>query len=129
MAQAAPAWERGHLGRFPSGRDARAPRDKAARLGKRAHYPKVSYVARFDAAMGGIDEETEPGNAVLHRCDLRLGMHAEPEGGQARDEGVLPAPQLAFAVAEQGYVVYVAQVSRAVQCTPDKVIERIEIAI
>lgn len=43
---------------------------------------KMLHVASFDLAVVGVDEKAEPGDAMLHRRDLRLGMDGEPERGR-----------------------------------------------
>ena len=38
---------------------------------------KVVHIAGFDPAVLGIHEKPEPGNAILHWRDLRLGIYSE----------------------------------------------------
>ncbi len=87
-------------------------------------------VARFDKAMGGINNEAQPRDAVCDGNDLRrAGVHRQPQAREKINETALPFIQLALAVAEQGEIINVTQISRATQFALNKPIERREINV
>lgn len=72
--------------------------------------PRVTHLACFDPAVRGVDNEPQPGNPVTDRRHLGLRVKRESECAQAVNPRLLPAPQFAFAVAEQGHIVHIAQI-------------------
>ena len=77
----------------------------------------LAHFASLQAAVVGVDDEAQPRDAVRHRHDLGAVVDGQAQRLQAVDDGGLPAPQLALAVAEQCQVVHVAQVGGAAQLT------------
>lgn len=66
-------------------------------------------------AVGRVDDEAQPGDTVFHRHDSGFGMYAQAQCRQPLDDGPLPAPQLALAVADQRQIVHIAQIALAAQ--------------
>lgn len=96
---------------FREGDAALAPGVEAIRKPPRG----VDCFAGLQAAVRGVDDEAEPGDAGGDWLDLSgLGVNGEAEGLKAFDDGLLPGPQLLLAIGEQGHVIDIAQVGGAV---------------
>ena len=74
--------------------------------------------------MCGVDDETEPRNAVCAGNHLRLRlMNSQTEMTQKIDDGALPFVEPVFAVAEEREIIDVPQISWASQVLRNEAIE------
>jgi len=87
-------------------------------------------VAGLDAAMGGIDDEAKPGNAVRTGNDLGLRfVDGQTQAAQEIDDGALPFIEPALAVIEKRKIIDIAQIGLASQVLRDEVVERRQIDV
>ena len=90
---------------------------------------EMAHIPGLDAAVAGIDDETEPRDAMGHWKHRGLGVYGEPQHGEPFDNGLLPAPQLPFAITKEGKIIDVAHIGVTAQLAFHKVIEGIEVAV